>query len=114
MGAVDLYLMRRHTIKPHPRAQAEGIGLHAETDGDALRVQWNRHSRPIVNADHAVLYIGDGDKQRHVTLSGPQLDTSSVRYWPESERISFRMEVFRGDQQASDSTELAFVRPCRR
>lgn len=109
LGAVDLYMMRRHPVRPHPRPQALSIGLHADTDGDALRVQWNRHSRPIVNADRAVLHIADGGKQRQVALNGPELDSSSVRYWPESERVSFRMEVFRGEQQASDSTDFTFA-----
>jgi len=108
LGAVDLYLMRRHPVKPHPRPQVQTIGLHAEADGETLRIQWNRHSRPIANADRAVLYIADGTERRQVALSGPQLDGSSVRYWPESGRVSLRMEVFRGQQQASDSTDLAF------
>lgn len=108
LGAVDLYLMRRHRVKPHPRPQAETIGLLAEIDGETLHVQWNPRSRPIVNADRAILYIADGGQQRHVALSGAQLDSSSVRYWPQGERVSFRMEVFRGDQQSSDSTDLAF------
>jgi len=107
LGAVDLYLMRRHPVKPHPRAQSQNIGLHAAQDGDALRVQWNPHSRLIVNADRAVLVIADGGKQRQVLLSGAQLDGSSVRYWPESERVSFRMEVFRGDQHTSESLDAA-------
>ncbi|MEO8369516.1 MAG: hypothetical protein ABI806_09965 [Candidatus Solibacter sp.] len=107
LGAVDLYLMRRHPVKPHPRPQAQTIGLHAEADGESLRVQWNRHSRPIVNAERAVLYIDDGQKQRHIALDGVQLDSSTVRYWPESQRVSLRLEVFRGDQQAIDSTDFA-------
>jgi len=113
LGAVDLYMMRRHPIKPHTRPQAQTIGLHAEDDGEALRIQWNRHSRPVVNADHAVLYISDGGQQRQVTLSGVQLDSSSVRYWPESPRVSFRMEVFRGDQRSSDATDLEFSHKLR-
>ena len=82
--------------------------MHAEPDGEALRVQWNHHSRPVVNADHAILYIADGGQHRRVELDGPQLDSSSVRYWPSSDRVSFRMEVFHGEQRASDSTDSAF------
>jgi hypothetical protein len=113
LGAVDLYMMRRHPVKPHPRAQSDSIGLHAEADGEAVRIQWNRHSRPIVNADRAILTIADGANQRHVALDGSQLDGSSVRYWPESERVAFHLEVFRGDQRASDSTNSAFAQARR-
>src|SRR5947207_10507803 len=100
--------MRRHPIKPHPRGQVETIGLNAEADGETLRVQWNHRSRPVINADHAILYIADGVEHRRVELNGPQLDSSSVRYWPSTDRVSFRMEVFRGEQRTSDSTDSAF------
>ena len=87
--------------------QPTKIGLHASQDGDALRIQWNQRARPIVNADHAILYIADGRIQRSVVLSGPQLDSSRVRYWPAGERVSFRMDVYRGSLETSESTAAA-------
>ncbi len=110
IGAVDLYLMRRHPVKPHPRTQSELIGLHAEGEGDAVRLQWNRQARPIVNADRAVLHITDGAQQRHLMISGAQLDSSSVRYWPESDQVTYRIEVFHGDQHVSDTTASSTTR----
>src|SRR3954452_2337875 len=104
LGAVDLYMLRRHPVKPHVRVQTDTIGLHAEQDGETFRVQWNHHARQIVNADRAILYIHDDGKQRQVVLSGAQLDSSGVRYWPESDRVSFQMEVYRGSLHSSEST----------
>jgi hypothetical protein len=104
IAAVDAVLMQRHPVSVQPLAMPEQIGLHADADGEGLRVQWNRGSRAIRNADRAILYIEDGALQSQLDLSGRQLDTSSVRYWPESERVKFRLEVYRGTQSRSDST----------
>jgi hypothetical protein len=102
-------MMRRHPVSARPRPIPEQIGLHADAEGGGVRVQWDRASRPVRNADHAVLYIEDGAVQSHVDLTGRQLDGSTVMYWPESERVAFRLEVFRGNQSTSDSA--GFGRP---
>src|ERR1035437_2037669 len=108
MTAADaVLLLRRHPVSVRPRAIPETIGLHADAEGEGLRVQWDRASRPIRNADHAILYIEDGTIQSQLDLTGRQLDSSSVRYWPESERVTFRLEVYRGSQSSSDSTAFA-------
>ena len=98
IGAVDAVLMQRHPVSVRPVAMPEQIGLHADADGEGMRVQWDRASRPIRNADRAILYIEDGALQSQLDLTGRQLDSSSVRYWPESERVKFRLEVYRGTE----------------
>ena len=105
LGAADLFMLRRHRIPVHSKTLAEDIGLHADLDGDALLVQWNRRARMVVNADRAILHIQDGAEQKKLELTGPQLDRSSVRYWPETEQVSFRLVVYRGDQLGSDSAD---------
>jgi hypothetical protein len=106
IAGADAILMRRHPVSARPRAIPEQIGLHADAEGEGLRVQWNRGSRPVRNADHAVLYIEDGKLRSQLDLTGRQLDSSSVKYWPESERITFRLEVYRGRQSTSDSAQF--------
>ena len=106
MAGADAVLMRRHRVSARPRAIPEQIGLHADAEGECLRVQWDRASRPIRNADHAVLFIEDGAAKSQLDLTGRQLDSSSVKYWPESERITFRLEVYRGRQSTSDSAQF--------
>lgn len=107
LGAADLFMMRHHPVTPHSRVAAEGVGLFADTDGEVLRVQWNRQSRPILNAERAILHIEDGSAQSQLDLTGRQLDRSMVRYWPESDQVTFRLEVYRGNQIHSESTSLA-------
>lgn len=106
MAAADAILMRRHPVSERPRVVPENIGLHAGAEGEGLRVQWDRRSRLVRNADHATLYIQDGSVQSRLDLTGRQLDGSSVRYWPESERVTFRLEVHRGSQSSSESATL--------
>lgn len=98
--------MRRHPVSARPRAIPEQIGLHADAEGEVLRVQWNRGSRSIRNADRAILYIEDGTLRNQLDLTGRQLDGSSVKYWPESERVTFRLEVYRGGLSSSDSVDF--------
>jgi hypothetical protein len=71
-----------------------------------MRVQWDRASRPIRNADRAVLFIEDGTVKSQLDLTGRQLDSSSVMYLPQSERVTFRLEVHRGSQSTGDSAAL--------
>ena len=106
MAGADAILMRRHTVSLRPPAIPEKIGLHANGEGEGLRVQWDRASRPIRNADRAVLFIEDGTARSQLDLTGRQLDSSSVMYLPQSERVNFRLEVHRGSQSSSDSAAL--------
>jgi hypothetical protein len=106
MAGADAILMRRHPVSARPRAIPEQIGLHANAEVEGLRVQWDRASRPIRNADRAVLFIEDGTLKSQLDLTGRQLDSSSVMYLPQSERVTFRLEVYRGSQSLSDSAVL--------
>ena len=106
MAGADAILMRRHTVSARPRAIPEQIGLHANAEGEGMRVQWDRSSRPIRHADRAVLFIEDGTVKSQLDLTGRQLDSSSVMYLPQSERVTFRLEVHRGSQSTSDSAAL--------
>ncbi len=105
IASADVVLMRRHPVKA-ARAISEPIGLHVDADGPSLRVQWNRNAVPVRNADRATLFIMDGASRQAVNLTGPQLDRSTVRYWPDSEQVNFRLEVHRGDHSNSDAVSI--------
>ena len=107
IAGADAVLMRPHPVSVRPRTIPEAIGLRADAEGAGLRVQWDRASRPIRNADHAVLFIEDGALRSQLDLTGRQLDSSSVMYWPASEPVAFRLVVYRGGQSSSDSTAFA-------
>src|SRR5665647_319470 len=107
IAGADAFLMQRRPISVRPRVIGEKIGLRADAEGEGLRVQWDRASRPVRNADHAILFIADGTFKSQLDLTGRQLDSSTVRYWPESQRVTFRLEVYRGTQSSSDSADFA-------
>ena len=48
-----------------------------------------------------------GRSAAKLDLSGRQLDGSTVMYLPKSERVNFRLEVYRGGQSSSDSTDFS-------
>jgi hypothetical protein len=115
IAGADVILMRHHPLAARPQPIPEQIGLHADAEGAGVRVDWDRASRPVRNADHAVLYIEDGASQSHVDLTGRQLDGSSVLYSPESESVIFRLEVYRGTQSSTESAAFALPQgPTRR
>jgi hypothetical protein len=106
--------MRRRPISVPTRTVPEKIGLRAGADGGELRVEWNRTSRPVRHGDRAVLYIEDGSIQSRVNLTGRQLDCSTVLYWPETDRVNFRLEVYRGQASSSESTACGVPRDAMR
>ena len=112
--SADVVLLRHHPVKKAPRAISEPIGLHVAADGPSLRVQWNHNSVAVRNADRAILLIEDGGNRQTVNLTGVQLDRSTVRYWPESEQVTFRLEVYRGDHNNSDSATIGLPQEGRR
>jgi hypothetical protein len=112
--SADVVLLRHHPVKKAPRVNVEPIGLHVAAEGPSVRIQWNRNSAPVRNADRATLFITDGASREAVNLSGTQLDRSTVRYWPESEQVTFRLEVHKGDRNNSDSASIGLPQEGRR
>jgi hypothetical protein len=106
----DAFLMRRHPVSLPQPAIPEKIGLRAGPEDGTLRVEWDRASRPVRHADRAVLYIEDGSLRSHVDLNGRQLDRSTILYWPQTDRVSFRLEVYHGGQSSSDSASCGLPR----
>jgi hypothetical protein len=104
--SADVVMLSRRPLRKAQTARPEPIGLHVDADGSSLRVQWNRHAVSVRNAEHATLFIVDGAHRRALNLTGSQLDRSTVRYLPESELVNFRMEVYNGDRNDSDSAAV--------
>jgi hypothetical protein len=110
IAGTDAFLMRHRPISLHSLTIPERIGLSADSEDGRLRVYWDRASRPIRNAERAVLYIEDGALRSRVELTGLQLDRSTVLYWPETDRVGFRLEVYHGNLSSSDSAGCRVAR----
>src|SRR5436190_4877613 len=98
----DAVLMRHRPFEPPKVTVPDKIGLAASRDGDGLRVEWNRNAGMVRRASHALLYIEDGRYHSQLNLSSQELSESSVRYWPDTENVRFRMELYGGSESVTD------------
>ena len=102
LGAVVL----RHHRKPSA-TNTSRIGLNVEREGQVLLVAWDRSSRPVHNASHAILTIKDGPQQSQTDLNRQQLRAANVKYWPETRKVTFKLEVYHGDGSTSESVQVS-------
>ena len=72
---------------------APKLGLHLESQGDRVLLSWNRHHPAVRNAKGGVLQIDDGPQHRLVSLDAAQVSNGSVLYRPNSDDVTFRLEV---------------------
>jgi hypothetical protein len=72
-----------------------------------LLVAWDGSSLPVHNASHAILHIKDGPRQSQTDLNSQQLRAANVKYWPETQKVTFMLEVYQGDGSISESVEFA-------
>jgi outer membrane biosynthesis protein TonB len=86
-----------------PAALGPSLNLNAEKDGYRLRFTWNRTAPPIVEAERGVLWIKDGPGEQRLELDRRQLGIGSVIYWPVSNDVDFRLEVFGVSKIVSES-----------
>ena len=75
------------------RPQSE-LALHAESQGNYLRLTWNRHAPILAKARGGILVIEDGDQpKRELPLSAELLRSGSVLYQPASNNLRFRLDI---------------------
>jgi hypothetical protein len=70
------------------------VSLDVTRDGRTLRLHWDQQAAAIRNADHALLYIVDGNHQTNLNLSANELSNGSLSYWADTPDVTFRLEVF--------------------
>src|SRR5215831_9159619 len=99
-----LVLPHRHP-SPQP-VVADRIGLEAKADGDGIRLQWDRNANPVRTATHALLAITDGNSKSQLNLTDTQLASYTVRYWPETQRVRFRLNLYQGTKSVTDEVEV--------
>jgi outer membrane biosynthesis protein TonB len=86
-----------------PAVAGPSLDLNAEKDGHRLRFTWNRATPAIVEAERGVLWIKDGPGEQRLELDRRQLGIGSVIYWPVSNDVNFRLEVFGVSKIVSES-----------
>ncbi len=69
------------------------LGLEIKRNPPDLLVEWNQKAPEIAAAQHARLFIRDGDRQKILDLDTVQLATGAVLYTPAGDDVQFRLEV---------------------
>jgi len=72
---------------------APKLGLRLESQGDRILLTWNRRHPAVHSAKGGVLQIDDGMQHRQVNLDAAQVSNGSVLYRPNSDDVTFRLEV---------------------
>ncbi len=86
---------------------APGLSLRLESQGDRILLSWNRRHPAVRNARSGVLQIDDGPVHRRVKLDAAQVANGSVLYRPNSDDLTFRLEVEgAGGERASESMRV--------
>lgn len=91
---------------PAATAAAPHVALEVQRQGRSIKLTWDKNSPMIRNAAHAVLYIVDGKHNSQLDLDPRELNSGLVSYWPETDDVSFRLEVFAPRQSSDDSIRV--------
>ncbi|HZS57478.1 MAG TPA: hypothetical protein VFA65_23970 [Bryobacteraceae bacterium] len=70
-----------------------GLNMRVEGQGDRVLLSWNRRNAVVRAAAGAILHIDDGSQHRDVRLDASQAANGAVLYRPNSDDVSFRLEV---------------------
>lgn len=110
IGVAALLLLGAVVFRHHQKpgiTNTSRLGLNVEHEGQVLLVAWDRNSQPVHNASHAILHIKDGRQQSQTDLNRQQLRAANVKYWPETQKVTFMLEVYQGDGSISESVQVA-------
>lgn len=92
---VVYYLRATDNLPPFLQSFAlnPSLELKVEAQGTRLLLSWNRQSRAVRHARDGFLQIDDGSQRRRVTLDASQVANGSILYRPNSDDVTFRLEV---------------------
>lgn len=90
-------------MKTEHALPATQLALNVERNGKSLKLVWDRNTPAVRHADGAVLWISDGEHLKRINLDPGQLERGSVAYWPTTNDIDFRLEVYSVAQRVSES-----------
>lgn len=97
------FMLRSRTEKvaaPVP----ERLALQVARDSRALRLSWDGGAPPLQDASHGLLHISDGSIRSQMHLTVDRLRAGRVVYWPDSDNVTFQLDVFHGEQRTSSDT----------
>src|SRR5262249_26566952 len=95
------------------QASSPALALNVSSEGNRLRLTWNRKAPSIVAGSWGVLSIIDGGPQPVWQLDTTQLIEGTVVYWPATNDVNFRLQVFQNGMTVSESIRSLGMPPSR-
>ena len=80
------------------RTEKSPLALIAETRGADLLISWNPGSSAVPGAMFAMLSFRDGNANREILLTPPQLHSGHLVYSPTSDEVEIRLSVMDANQ----------------
>lgn len=77
---------------PVSKPVAPRLALGVQREGRALHLFWDGHSPAIQGSNHVTLHIIDGTHHTQLALNYTELSAGRLVYWPETDRVTFRLE----------------------
>jgi periplasmic protein TonB len=90
-----------------PEARAS---LHAERQGEDVKIMWDLNSPAVAGATSGVLDIDDGGTPRRIPMTADQVRFGSVLYSPVSDQISVRLTTLKDDQSTAQESVLVLLK----
>ena len=88
------------------RKPPEFLHLTVERAGSSLRLLWDQNSSTVHAATRAVLHIDDGNVHADWDLGPSQLSAGNMTYEPKSQDVTFRMDVYSTQPNASGVVQV--------
>jgi hypothetical protein len=79
------------------------LALTAERTGSGLKVTWNRSNPVVRDAQGGTLWITDGGTTKRLDLDAGQVSSGSIVYWPTSQDLNFKLQVFAPGRSAMET-----------
>src|SRR5215471_7012635 len=89
-AGVSLAVWKR-PVAAAPEGVAAPLALSIRNSGNGLRLSWDH--RASQQANHAILWIRDGEVDHKVELDAQQLSEGSIAYWPKTSDVDFRLQL---------------------
>lgn len=100
-----LLVVARGVWKGAPRTRSTpDLGMEVVSQGDTLRLTWNRSLSSVRDSIGGNLQIHDGEKYREVALDRTEVARGLIYYIPTSDDVTFRLNI-----QSHEPTQLSGI-----
>ena len=93
----------------HGAQTGAATALHAERQGEDLKISWDLNSAGVAGATDGVLDIDDGGARQQIQMTADQVRFGSVLYTPVSAHVSVRLSTLRDNRNIGQGAVLVLL-----